>query len=251
MALLMVLGSPLDAQTVRGQVIDSVSQTGVPAATLTLIDALGTTRATAEADESGTFVITAPVAADYRLRVEGVGYSVYMLGPMRIAEDVTHITVRLVPLAVPLDTLTAQAEGRVPALDRVGFYDRKALGHGRFIDRDAIDRRQPRRIEDLLRGIPGIRLVTDPNGFFADVRMRAAGLTSFNARPNTQCLPPVYLDGLLVSHGNQGAGDRYNLNSVLPQDVEAVEIYAGPAQVPPQYGGASSACGVLLIWTRK
>jgi hypothetical protein len=71
-------------------------------------------------------------------------------------------------------------------------------------------------------------------------------------------MPPVFLDGMLVSQGSvmtgpvdQGLPNRYDIDSLRWQDVEAVEIYAGPAQVPPQYGGAHSACGIILFWTRK
>jgi hypothetical protein len=35
--------------------------------------------------------------------------------------------------------------------------------------------------------------------------------------------------------------DRYS--------ISAIEVYRGPAELPVQYGGAESACGVLLIWT--
>ena len=36
---------------------------------------------------------------------------------------------------------------------------------------------------------------------------------------------------------------------VVPEDVEAVEVYPGPASVPIQFQ-ALAECGVLLIWTR-
>jgi outer membrane cobalamin receptor len=122
------------------------------------------------------------------------------------------------------------------------------LGHGRFVLRSDIEERQPRRLSDLLRGMPGVRVFSD--GWFSDIRLRASGVTGFNASQTTMCLPPVRIDGILVSHGNAGPGDRYNIDSLMPHDVEAIEIYAGPAQVPAQFGGANSACGIVLIWTR-
>ncbi|MGH7501791.1 MAG: TonB-dependent receptor plug domain-containing protein [Longimicrobiales bacterium] len=151
--------------------------------------------------------------------------------------------------AVPLNALTISVEGGVPALDRVGFYERRRMGHGRFIERDDVVRRNPRRLSDLLQGMPGVRIVTD--GWFSDVRLRASGLTGFNATPAMMCFPPVFLDGIVVSHGNAEPGDRYNVDSILPQDIEAIEVYTGPAQVPAKYGGANSACGIMLIWTRQ
>jgi hypothetical protein len=35
------------------------------------------------------------------------------------------------------------------------------------------------------------------------------------------------------------------------QSLEAVEIYRGPSQVPPEYNLMNSACGVVLLWTRS
>jgi hypothetical protein len=92
-----------------------------------------------------------------------------------------------------------------------------------------------------------------------DVLLRAGGLISMSdKRANFSCMPPVFLDGMLVSSNTPMTGltertgpVRYDIDSLHWQDIEAIEIYAGPAQVPPQYGGAHSACGVILFWTRK
>jgi outer membrane receptor for ferrienterochelin and colicin len=44
---------------------------------------------------------------------------------------------------------------------------------------------------------------------------------------------------------------RDDLDAVPHQDIEAIEVYASPSEIPAQYGGANSACGVVLIWTRR
>jgi hypothetical protein len=33
-------------------------------------------------------------------------------------------------------------------------------------------------------------------------------------------------------------------------DIAGIEVYRGAVEVPPQYSGAESACGVLVIWRR-
>jgi hypothetical protein len=33
--------------------------------------------------------------------------------------------------------------------------------------------------------------------------------------------------------------------------VEAVEAYSGGADIPPEFNVTGSACGVIVIWTRR
>jgi outer membrane receptor for ferrienterochelin and colicin len=201
-----------------------------------------------EADTLGQFVVVAPMAGRYRIRIEALGFETLLLGPIGIGLRSNEVLAELTPSPVPLDAVSAKADARTPKLAQVGFYDRMTRNVGHFLERSAIEKRGPRYTSDLLRGIAGVRVVM--RGSSADVRLRSGGLTSFNARPGMQCLPPVFVDGILVSHGNQRPEERFDLNTLLPQDIEAVEIYAGPARVPPQFGGANAACGVILVWTR-
>jgi hypothetical protein len=43
------------------------------------------------------------------------------------------------------------------------------------------------------------------------------------------------------------------MNSIPPTDIHGIEIYSGPADVPPEYAGANSDsfCGLIIIWTRQ
>lgn len=38
---------------------------------------------------------------------------------------------------------------------------------------------------------------------------------------------------------------------VQPEDVHAIEVYRTPSEIPAQFGGAESACGVILVWTQR
>lgn len=40
---------------------------------------------------------------------------------------------------------------------------------------------------------------------------------------------------------------------VMPEDVEAVEVYRRGLEVPAKFGGTSisTQCGVIVIWTRR
>lgn len=69
--------------------------------------------------------------------------------------------------------------------------------------------------------------------------------------PNA-CQPLFYLDGTLVSSGMPNGRSGTLINDLVhPEDIEAIEVYSNVSRIPPQYNGSSSACGVVLIWTRK
>jgi hypothetical protein len=60
----------------------------------------------------------------------------------------------------------------------------------------------------------------------------------------------VYVDGHMVS-GRSQSDPLFDMNSIQPDQIEAIEFYAGPSETPPEYSGLNSTCGVLVIWTRK
>jgi len=44
-----------------------------------------------------------------------------------------------------------------------------------------------------------------------------------------------------------------DIEQMLPKDVCGVEVFKGPARLPPQFGGlrTDSGCGMILLWTRE
>lgn len=237
-------------QTLRGRVVDSTTGAGIPDAIIRLVTMLDSVVATATADTSGYFDMRGPGSGEFRVAAERTSYLTQTSGPIRLtAGATTEVILRLSVGAVPLEPITVVAESRVPWLDRVGFYTRKDRGFGRFIERPDIDKRNPRRFSELFQGVPGVRVIYHGPAQGYDVQMRAGGVSGFGSS-NSQCLPNVYVDGLKVAD-SQPPAQRYDLNAIVPTDVEAVEIYSSVAQLPAEYGGATAACGVVLIWTRR
>jgi outer membrane receptor for monomeric catechols len=94
-----------------------------------------------------------------------------------------------------------------------------------------------RKVVDVLRRVPGVVHTGErPDGGYAYLRgpQMAMQDTAF-------CHAFFFVDGM-----PQGTG----LQPLSTYDVEAVEVYVGPSQVPAQYTVMGSMCGVVLIWTR-
>ena len=143
----------------------------------------------------------------------------------------------LVPSPLLLDPLVVEAETQPRRLRMLGFFERKRAGLGGFIEREEIERRDPRFLSDLFRTRPGFRVMGGPGNAELVSRRTSSFLYGI-------CKPIIYLDGLPME---RGAID----NIIHPSLVEAIEIYSGISQLPAQYSGAESGCGVVLLWTRR
>jgi hypothetical protein len=53
----------------------------------------------------------------------------------------------------------------------------------------------------------------------------------------------VFLDGMMLPGSP-------NVDEFRVEELEAIEIYRGGSQTPPEFNMVSSNCGVLLLWTR-
>ncbi|MDB4951604.1 MAG: TonB family protein [Gemmatimonadetes bacterium] len=181
------------------------------------------------------------------------------------------------PVAVP----GVEAVGRQGSRAIGDFYRRASRGGGRFVTRAEIERRHPRAMTDLFRGIPSAEVVgtgvrfrsaeghvptgqaavprsLDPsagNGMATTGRGRsgdqgqAAGMALRPAGgPESgeaaDCVPALYVDGVRW-------GSAADLGSIRPDDVEGVEVYTRPSTAPAQYRRLNQDCAVVLVWMRE
>lgn len=158
--------------------------------------------------------------------------------------------------AVALAGVEARSAARARGLSIQGFYERRARGHGLFLTDSVIQARPTSRLTDVLRQVEGVRLIRyDPpdqsRGMNLDSEYRVAstrGSTGISrAGP---CYMDVYVDGQLAQSSGHPESAR-NLDHLALRDVQAVEVYRGGSEIPTEYRGSSSSCGVMLIWTRR
>jgi hypothetical protein len=109
-AALAVPGA-LSAQTVRGQLTDSVSRAPLPGAFLTLMDAQGVEKARTITNGAGEFLLTAPVPGVYRLRSKRIGFRPYVSPPLTLtAGGTSSYNAVIDPIPVALAQVVVQGE---------------------------------------------------------------------------------------------------------------------------------------------
>lgn len=116
-----------------------------------------------------------------------------------------------------------------------GFWERRSRGFGYFLTRDDIEKRSAQEFTDLARLMPSVTIAT----------MNGRKVIRFHQSGNVRDCPPQYVvDGMRIENGSP--------DEFTPQDVEAIEMYSGPATIPPQFAPRfnSYTCGAVVIWTR-
>lgn len=246
--MLFALVLPARAQTLTGVVLDSVSQAPVVGARILLLDSAGTAIRALTTSSDGQFTFDIPHLGQYRLLVTRIGYPITLSKPFLFeSQFIARVSLSLPSNPITLDTVTVVAreiERRLPYLVDAGFYQRRKAGFGHFLTRDEIDKRDALILSDLLKGMSGVR-VTCTGARSCAVTMRAANTMFFRGK----CNPSVVLDGVVLRPGGT-SGDSID-GLFNPFNIEALEVYPGPAGVPVQYSGYLSPCGAILIWSRR
>jgi hypothetical protein len=248
--LLLALGltRPLAAQvTVSGVVRED--GTGRPLAAVQVI-----IEGTQRADSAGRYRLDAPAGtrvALFRL----IGYRPLRLRLQLVKGDSTAANADLVRETAqqlePIETRAAPAAPRGLGLD--AFEERRRLGFGKFIDSTELRRSEGRRLSDLLRGVPGVRMtyyVEDPSRPWVFEWRAVAGRKE--SADGTPCWMSVVFDGSpIYRSGSLSRPPDFHRDLFEIASLEAVEVYRSPAEVPQEYGGASEQCGLILLWSRR
>ncbi len=203
----------------------------------------------ARTDARGRFSIADVEAGWHAIQFSQLGFATRTDSVHVSPRRVTNVAVSLSVNPVVLPPLEVSVERREVALQDVGFYRRVREGFGDFIDREDIETRNPSEMSDLFTSLPGVEVFGDPDlPGLRYVVLRGGRQISFSDR-NQRCFPRVVVDGLPVHRG----GDEPMLLDRLvdPMQVAGVEVYPTSAGLPAQFSGIGSACGLILIWTRR
>jgi hypothetical protein len=215
--------------TLMGRVVDSTGA-GLSGAEISL---LKSDRVRAISGDSGEFRVTDLPSGTVVFNVRRIGYEpatfTAVLKPGRSHR--TNFQLSVMPRALPA---VAVSDTVIDTHWLDQFNTRRANGHGTFITRAEIVRRGARTGIDVIRNVPGIRIESTRNGMSSRVLMART--------MNRPCSPTMYLHGLPYS----GTMEDFNA-----EDLEAVELYVGVSEIPPEYDRSQRGiCGVIVVWTR-
>ena len=179
--------------------------------------------------------------------VGAVKITVRRLGFEQTTVDLTLRDGQTDSLVVALTAVAAALPGVVvedEAMTRskrllAGFWERRSRGFGHFYPRDEIEKREPHDFTDIVRMTPSVNIV-NINGRKVVRFGRSPGLRG-------DCPPQYWVDGMRIENASP--------DEFPPQDVEAIELYAGSATIPAQFAPRvtsfrNQTCGVIVIWTR-
>ncbi len=223
-------------QVIHGRLLDDTNRQPVQGAMIQLFNEDGELVAVARSNPLGNYEIEAPGPGNYRFTVTSVGYGTAGSDYIAlVAQQALQADLLLPPAPVVLEGVTAEAEARPwmieqpavlwPYFERREFYGR--LGLGTFIDRDFLENwagpiESLPQVDNLLRTME-----------------RRTGLIE------QQCSGPAwFLDGSRLR--------GININDVVGVgDLEGVEVYRRATEIPGEFGGSDSECGVVALWTRR
>lgn len=117
---LLSVGSvdPIDAQTIRGRVVDEGTDTAIAGALVLLISPDGEEAASTVSGGTGAYSLRVPSPGEWSLRVERIGFASSTVGPFRLAtgaDRTVPLSVSSAPVALP--TITVEGEGGTCRLD--------------------------------------------------------------------------------------------------------------------------------------
>ena len=120
---------------------------------------------------------------------------------------------------------------RPPAPRYVDFERRRQTGRGQYLVRADIVKAGHASLQDAMRGLRGVH-VDCGGGNGCNIRM---------ARAPMRCYPEYIVDERVDNTFGPGTAIG---------DIEGIEVYTGPSDVPGEFAGRSAGCGVVVIWTR-
>lgn len=233
--------TPLQAQAVRGRVLELGADRPVAFGVVRLLGTDGIAVDSTLADSAGNFTMVAPEPGRYSVAADRFGYEARTSPPVGVQRDQGRfVELRLPPAVFILDPVGVYVEAKSRRLADVGFYERRRLSPGYFIDPEMIERRSPRDVSDLFTNVPGTRLV--PAGGGKNRVVLRGGV-------RTACPPQIYVDEVPIMR--TGAREIFFLDDIVAANhVEGIEVYRSHAELPSRFSTDLGRCGAIVVWTK-
>lgn len=181
------------------------------------------------------------------------------------------------PQPLPAVPVTAKTE-LVRSAKLREFDRRRANGIGRFLTEADLANDQYKRFSDVLMKLPGLMMVRvkgtgaygGGSAIFVASSRGSATIEHVSPIFGRNCPVAIWLDGVPVYRGlDRGPSTNaafpsksvpqpsgrideppFDINSIMTNQVVAIELYSGPATMPPELNATQGTCGALVIWTK-
>lgn len=189
----------------------------------------------ARTDGIGAFRIPGVPAGGVKVSARRIGFAPGTSEVMVLDGRTVEVSLVLAPMPIRLEAVTVTARQEPYDARLAGFRQRSQKKVGTFITREKIESRAAPSFSDLLREVPGVRLVASNSGIRNAVRFRGQN-----------CPPLIFVDGVPAS------ADEFDVDIVDPASVEGVEIYMSMLTMPSDLHSPRGLeqCGAIAIWSR-
>jgi hypothetical protein len=188
-------------------------------------------------DSLGRFQVTNLPAGTFVIHARRLGFAAQDFPITLSAGQRRNVRLDLPHMAYQLSAVEISAPETNRKFEE--FFSRRSFGLGTYVAKKEIQNRNAFNTTQLLQGIPGLLVRQSGNQWI--IQSQRCGGDPFS---NTPPQPPiVFVDGFMAQ---DGAGA---LDAIKPNEVEAIEVYQGAAQLPAEARG--KGCAAIFIWLRQ
>jgi hypothetical protein len=229
--------------TFRGEVIADSTFEPLAGAEVRIVELQRATRS----GETGAFEIGDLPAGVYTIAVRMVGYQPREVRVAFTAGNVLERDFPLVRIATTLPTVPVRASADPVVVTLADFERRRSTSIGHFMTPEQLEKVKNRKMQDVLRAIPGIKIMRDTR---SGAYWAISGRGSMSFRNGARCFVSVYFDGQPIFTAGRGQ-EPPDLDKIFVLELAAIEFYAGGAQIPIELNATGTACGVLVLWSKR
>jgi iron complex outermembrane receptor protein len=224
--------APAATARIIGRLVDQQTRAPVQGARVTLLG----TRFQTGTDSAGEFTQAGLTAGAYFLEIRALGYGAGSW-LVRLGDGETIDTIfELYPLGYELDPVVVTARPTLAQRRLEEFERRSRERHGVFITAEQIETNNATTLMDVLRNVPGVRIMCTTRG--CQVRMTRSARGGGGG-----CQPDWVMDGLPATFSSTP--------SMSTVGIVGIEIYRSLSETPSEFLKSDSQCGVIAIWTKS
>lgn len=232
--LTLLIAVPVAAQAIQGKgslsghVVSSVADAPIAGATVQLDSSAWSS----VSDSLGGFHLDSIDPGVHLLHVKAIGYEEAAWRVRVHSGQVMDHAFELAPQVVELPGVAVNALPGLAARHFADFERRRHTGMGYYITQEDIEKTNASTLIDVLAMAHGVEQVCLVNDCVAKMVRSPPG-----------CYPQYFLDG--------NESSAYFARHTPAKDVKGIEVYRGQSELPGEFAGSNSACGVIAIWTKS